>query len=159
VYPQMIDGTRIYEEYGTYKWLTVSIDLRTKKVATLFGFEKQSLIKGKYNEQVEKNTMERIIRFGWRYEMDAMSGQTQKEIPLSEPTLGYVRLWGEWNDDGRSREFYVPAYIFPIASEDDKKATGRQNIVVPLVKDFATFYPLRASSNETHPMSIPLMVQ
>ncbi len=159
VYPQMIDATRIYEEYGTYKWLTLSIDVRSKKVATLFGFEKQSLIKWKYSEPTDKDTIEKIIRFGWRYEMDAMSGQVQKQITLGDPTLWYVRLWGEWYDNGRGREFYVPAYVFPITREEDRKETGRQNIIVPLVKDFASFYPLNTVGNEVPPTPTPLMVQ
>ena len=158
-YPQTIHGIRIYDEYGTYKWLSLAFDVRNKQIASMFGFEKQSLIQAKYTEMTDTANIQQIIRYGWRYQTQSFSGQKIKEASLASPSIGYVRLWWEtYEADGRGREFYVPAYVFPILSEEARKETGRENIVVPLVKDFAEFYPID-SSVSSNPIPTPLMVQ
>ena len=135
-YPLVIEGKDIYNEYGGLKGLSLTVDIRTKKVVGMYGLEKENRISSIYTNMTDTETMNKIIKHGGRYETRPYDGQKTVEVVLGEPTIQYVYAMGEWKD-GKADEYYIPAYVFKVPTQDTM--FGPTIIAVPLVKDFATF--------------------
>jgi hypothetical protein len=57
------------------------------------------------------------------------------ELELGTPALSYEHFW-RYESNGQSSEFLVPALVFPIKNNPATGYYGRNNVVVPLIKDF-----------------------
>ncbi len=136
VYPLLLDGKEVYEEYGGYKGISMNIDTRTKLVRSMYGLEKQMLESSVYTTPTAKSTFENWIKYGWKYETKPLPDQKTVEISLATPSLQYVHVYGEWKD-GVSPEYYIPAYVFPV--KKDATITGYipDQIIIPAVEEFA----------------------
>lgn len=137
IYPIMLDGKPVYQEGGMYKGLTFNYDVRSNRITGMYGIEKANLTKSSY--ETIKNTVliNEMIKSGGRYiNTDESITKDRKvvELTLGEPSLSYVAIFGEWKN-GRSEEFYVPAYIFPVENPP-KEGYAPQMIVIPVVEEF-----------------------
>lgn len=139
-YPLTFEGRKLYEEYGGYKGITLTVDVRTKRVTSMYGLEKQNLTSSVYTTPTQEDTFRKILKYGGRYETKPYGEQKTVEIPLGEPTLQYVHIYGEWKD-GKSDEYYVPAYVFPVQNKPEGSYM-QDAVIVPAVNDFATFTPM-----------------
>ncbi len=82
----------------------------------MYGIEKSQLKKSPYENIKDKELINEMIKSGGRYiTTDDTMNKDRKtvELMLDEPTLNYVTIYGEWKD-GKTEEYYVPAYIFPV---------------------------------------------
>lgn len=139
-YPLTLEWKKIYEEYGWYKGISLSIDIRTKRVTSLSGIEKQNITSSIYTTQTDEANILKMIPFGGRYESKANPDQKVVNLTLGEPTIEYVHIYGEWKDN-KADEYYVPAYVFPVINKPEGSYI-QDNVILPLVQDFATFVPL-----------------
>ena len=64
VYPLLMDGKEVYEEYGGHKGISINIDTRTKLVRSMYGLEKQILESSFYTTPTTKSTLESWIKYG-----------------------------------------------------------------------------------------------
>lgn len=139
IYPLLVDGQEIKEEGGMAKGITLSYDIRTKRITNMYGLEKQNLQKTEYAPITDKTVMEQMLKNGGRYiytnQPADTSGRKVVDINLGEPKLTYVHIYGEWKN-GRSEEYYVPAYIFPVMNAPTDAYYMQNQIVVPLVQEF-----------------------
>lgn len=136
-YPTLLDGKPVYQEGGSYRGLTLTYDIRNKRISNMYGIEKTELEKSSYDTIQDTKLIQDMIQSGGRYIMPEGSvGTNQKvvDITLGEPTLGYVHLFGEWKN-GASSEYFVPAYIFPVENPP-KDGFGQNTIIIPLIKEF-----------------------
>ncbi|MFA5075946.1 MAG: hypothetical protein WC480_00840 [Patescibacteria group bacterium] len=164
VYPLKIDGQIVYNENGDPDGLQVNINLREKKVASVWNLNTQNYQASSYPAQ---DSAESIIQLaeqgGWRnYHYPAAPESKIVTIELGTPIKGLVRIW---NYQGLvSDELLVPAYLFPIT-----KVTGedyyRTNVIVPLAKDLLIndVYPIplleKTRSSITPPADIQIAPQ
>lgn len=139
-YPILLEGKSLYEESGGYKWLTLSLDIRTKRVVSMYGLEKQNLSSSVYTTQTTEDTLRQILKYGGRYETKPYGEQKTVQISLGEPTFQYVHVYGEWKN-GKSDEYYVPAYVFPVLNKPDGSYL-QDSVIIPLVAEFAQFVPM-----------------
>ena len=63
-YPLVIEGKDIYNEYGGLKGLSLTVDIRTKKVVGMYGLEKENRISSVYTNMTDTETMNKIIKSG-----------------------------------------------------------------------------------------------
>ena len=139
-YPILLDSKKLYEEYGGYKGISLSIDIRTKKVVSMNGLEKQNLTSSLYSNLTDGALVEKMIPFGGRYETKAGENQKTVTVNLGEPTVEYIHIYGEWKD-GKYDEYYVPAYVFPVLDKPEGSYL-KDTVTIPLVADFAKFVPM-----------------
>lgn len=138
-YPLLIDGQEIYEEGGMPKGLTLSYDIRNKRISNFYGLEKQNLDSSEYAAITNTDTINQMIKNGGRYIYSGQpvdtSGRKTVDIELSAPKLSYIHVYGEWKN-GRSEEYYVPAYVFPIKNPPENAYYIPTSITIPLVQEF-----------------------
>ncbi len=150
-YPFKLDDKYVYEEFGNYKWLVLTIDIRTNKVSALSGLEKYNLISSKYNT-LPASDIEKMVQSGGRYiSTDTGTGKVVN-LSLWSPTLAYVRIYGEWKD-GISSDFLVPAYVFKVVDKPSDVYIS-DTVVVPLVEGFIDNNP-----QVIQPMAEPIMMK
>jgi hypothetical protein len=137
-YPVKIDGKFIYEEYGEYKWLVLTIDIRNNKISNVTGLEKYNLISSEYNT-LNSSTIEKMVKSGGRYVSTDTGTDKVVSLNLSTPTLWYVRIYGEWKD-GVSSDFLVPAYVFKVIDKPSDVYRS-DTVIIPLVEWFAEIMP------------------
>lgn len=160
-YPTMLDGKIIYQEGGMYRGLTLNYDIRTKRVTGMYGIEKADLKKSSYETIKDKALISKMIKNGGRYIMpDDTASKDRKvvELTLGEPTLEYVDIYGEWRD-GKSEEYYVPAYVFPVENPP-KEGYVPATIIVPLVEEFVqTVTPMDPIIYSTKAATEPALIK
>lgn len=103
----------------------------------MYGIEKSHLKKSPYEGITDVAVINEMIKSGGRYIMtDDTVNKDRKvvELTLGEPALSYVTIYGEWKD-GKSEEYYVPAYIFPVENPP-KEGYAPSNIIIPLIEEF-----------------------
>lgn len=159
-YPILMDGKPVYEEGGVYRGLTLNYDVRTKRISNMYGIEKTKLEKSDYDTIQDPALLEKMVKSGGRYINDEVPPQdrTVVDVPVGDPSLGYVHLFGEWKN-GTSQEYFVPAYIFSV--ENPPKENFAQNtIIVPLVKEFTQTVgpmPVDPIIYSTEPVAEPMV--
>lgn len=137
IYPLIIDGLTVYEQSGNKYGLTVEIDIREKKISGIYNLMYQYFESSSY---ITENNIESIIAKAEQgglypdYYYGDQSNVDSLDINIKEATLGLIRTWQYDNNTRTSSELYVPAYIFPIATETS--SIYRENIVVPALEDF-----------------------
>jgi hypothetical protein len=141
MYPLLLDGKEVYEEYGGYKGISMNIDTRTKLVRSMYGLEKQMLESSVYTTPTAKSTFENWMKYGWKYETRPLPDQKIVEISLDTPVLQYVHVYGEWKD-GVSPEYYIPAYVFPVKKDATIMGYVPDQIIIPAVEEFAKIVTL-----------------
>ena len=137
IFPFLLDGKKVYEEYGTPRGISLSIDIRTLRVTSMSGLEKYALDRSLYPLE-NRDVIDEMIRSGGRYTMDTSltgSGLEVIKISLSNPSLEYVRLYGSYGD-GMTKEYFVPSYIFPIENWTDTRGYLPKSIIIPIVEWF-----------------------
>lgn len=150
-YPIKIDNKFIYEEFGGYKGMIFTIDIRNKKISNVTGLEKYNLISSEY-PTIDESKIQTMIQSGGRNITTTSPNQESTKLNLSDPDLAYVRIYGEWKD-GVSNDFLVPAYVFKVLDKP-KDIYISDSIIVPLVDWFS-----QESSPSIRPAIEPIMMR
>ncbi len=150
-YPIKIDNQLIYEEFDGYKWLIFTIDIRNNRVSNMTWLEKHNLIASKYQVS-DESKIRKLIQSGGRSISDTSGSGKIMNITLTQPTIWYVRIYGEWKE-GESNDFLVPAYIFKILDKPTD-AYISDTIIVPLVEWFTD-----DTQQVMRPMIEPMMMK
>jgi hypothetical protein len=156
-----MDGKPVYEEGGMYRGLTLNYDVRTKRITNMYGIEKTKLEKSDYDTIQDTKLINDMIKSGGRYittEGTLPPERKVVDVELSEPSMGYVHLFGEWKN-GTSEEYYVPAYIFSVENPP-KENFGQNTVIVPLVKEFTQTVgpmPVDPIIYSTEPVAEPMV--
>lgn len=141
IFPLKIEGKNIYEEYGSKFGLTVEVDMREKKVASVYNLFYQYYESSSYATESDKESIMKMVNQGglypdYNYEYPEDVTVKDVEIKIGTPTLEMVKLWNYNNEEMNGYELYVPAYVFPVISEDESVYFYKKNIIIPAVKDF-----------------------
>lgn len=134
-FPFLLDEKKVYEEYGTPRGISLSIDIRTLRVTSMSGLEKYALDRSLYPLE-ERQIIDEMIRSGGRYTMDTSltgSGREVVSVLLQDPTLEYVHVYGSY-EDGVTKEYFVPSYVFPIENRTDTRGYLPKSIIIPIVE-------------------------
>lgn len=151
-YPMVLAGSGVYESYGTKKGLSVSVDVRTKRVSDVSGLESAEYVGSAYaNETDPKKVADAVSRGGnpFVFAADSMPKNAKEiEVPVGNPE--FVRVWTYATKDGKSVQYAVPALAFDALREPKDGEYFNRKIVVPLTKDF---FP----SEESLPVPVPML--
>lgn len=138
IFPLIIDGQEVHEEYGQANGVRIEIDSQNKKVSGLHGINISNYIASEY--EIENNT-ENILQVAnvWgRYGFYNYNTQDVKiiERKLLNPKIVYISTYRYENNI--SEQFIVPAVRFEIQKTPEElqdQYYTNPYITVPLIKD------------------------
>lgn len=133
-YPLMIDGKKVFEQYGEPFGMMVSIQLVDKRVTGVSNIMTQNYARSSYPTETSFDRVKKIAERGgmnppYRY-MEA--GSVEKQLNLGTAEQVYMRYWQY--KENESSELLVPALRFPIVNAVEAGYYG-QNILVPLASE------------------------
>jgi hypothetical protein len=138
IFPLLVDGQPVYEEWGGKSGISVSVDVREKKVADVWGLMSQNLVKSSYDAVTDAAEVEKFVKTIDQTPAEYMPKDAKKrtvKITLGAPTESLVKFY-LWNEgDMQGQELMVPALVFPVESVDGEEYYYRRNVVVPLAAD------------------------
>ncbi|MCW1891960.1 MAG: hypothetical protein KIH65_001820 [Candidatus Uhrbacteria bacterium] len=149
-YPLMIDGKTVYQNGGAKMGIVVGINLRVKKVSSVYNLQQLSFEASAYDAETNADTILAEAKKGGlsspiRYMQENVETKTVK-AELGTPMKALVQIYQY--KDNQSFELYVPALIFPVTKAPDVSsgAWAPSAVIVPLVKgivqDMPTIMPL-----------------
>lgn len=145
VYPLVIEGKTVYEEYGQEKGITVSIDVKTGRVSDAYGMEKLDFDSSRYATETDVAKILEVAKNGgrtWNYGGGIMPRGENEPAPmvvdvrLGEPEMNYVHLADY--ERGESKQYLVPALVFPVLDTPKEGEYFQDTIIVPVIQEFFT---------------------
>lgn len=134
IYPLVLEGQTVYDESGSQTGLSVMVDVRTKRVASVYGLDTKQFQKSEYKGETDANRILDIAeRGGYRNYSYEYPGKVVT-LELGTPSIQMIRMWYTENPNQQGEDLYMPAYIFPINNADQTNY-WRKNVIVPLVRD------------------------
>lgn len=144
VYPLKIGDGTVYGTGGSPSGLSVTINLRARRVSNVYGIQAVHLQASSYELETD---VEAILKYakaggiGGRAWMAAEEGQEAQGVALGTPWQGYVQTYVQ--DGNQSVEMYVPALFFPVTSAPSGMEWLKNSpVIVPLVKGLPTGSPM-----------------
>lgn len=140
VYPEKINDEMVRDEGGNPYGVSVAINIRYKKVSSLWNLSLQSYQRSDYEIINDADKIIKIAEQGnWRYPAYRWDGANNIIVELDTPEmiLTYISIYKE----NQMQEFYVPALSFPVkgVKGDDGGYETRyirnRRIIVPLVAE------------------------
>lgn len=149
-YPLMIDNQETYQNGGMSYGITVMVNVRVKKVTSVYNLQALSLDASAYDAVTDSNAILESAKTGGlgsyiRY-MDETSKASAKKVEaeLGTPIRALVQYYQY--KDGQSTDLFVPALIFPVTKKPDVQQWSQDYVIVPLVKgiesDTPDVYPM-----------------
>ncbi|PLX24801.1 hypothetical protein C0580_03985 [Candidatus Parcubacteria bacterium] len=133
IYPQMVDGQMVYDEWGNPHGMNVTVNIRYNRVSSVHNISTQKYQSSDYDMETDVNKIIKLAEQGGSYTYYQDENAQNFEIKLGTPTYSYVQIW---QHDGRtSNQLFVPALIFPVTEKPDNEYFFKENVVVPLAKD------------------------
>ena len=134
LYPSVVNGKSVYDDYGNPVGLNVNIDVRQKKVSGVWNVASQNYQSSLYDTVSSADEIMKIVENGGMYGNFDSAAPKIQEVEIGTPTLTFLKVYNY--KDGQSEELLVPAYYFPIAKGfENYQYMYRKAIVVPLVPD------------------------
>lgn len=135
IYPFLIDGKQVYDDWGAKLGLQLNINLEFNKVSSLYNLNTQNYQSSSYKMETDKDKILKLLRNGSIYPYYNYQEADTKivEIPVGTPKLQYVRTWQYKNNI--SDELLVPALVFPILNPQNSDNPYKTSVVIPLAKD------------------------
>lgn len=142
VYPLVIEGKTVYEEYGQPKGINVSIDVKTGLVTDVYGMEKLDFDSSNYATETDTAKILEVAQNGgrsWNYGPIGLAQPekvTTVDVRLGEPEMTYVHLSDY--QDGTSKDYLVPALVFPVLDQPKEGEYFQDKVIVPVIREFFT---------------------
>lgn len=136
IYPLLINGEPVYDESGNPTGLTVGVNIRYNKGASISQIIPQNFVSSAYTAETDVSKILELAKKGGLYgEYQTDNSGEAVEIDLDTPKQVLMRYYAYDLNTGESNELYAPALIFPIANATSTTLYYRQNIIVPLVQE------------------------
>lgn len=134
LFPLLIDGKRVYEEYGQPYGLQVTVDIRTKSATGLGNLYFGKFETSAYAAATDQAKVRELLRRGglssWMYE-----GAQTVNVDLSAPQEAFVHISRWLPDAQQSQELFVPALAFETKDPAEELMNGRKYVLVPLADE------------------------
>lgn len=139
-YPLLVENRMTYVNGGMKMGINVSVNLRVKKVSSVYNIQSLKFEASAYDAESDTNVILESAKNGGlsspiRY-MDAQTLASAKKLTaeLGTPVIGLTQIYQY--KDNQSLELYVPALIFPVTKKPEGLEWSQNSVIVPLVKGF-----------------------
>ncbi len=134
-YPLVLDGKTVYDEGGNYYGLNVTVDARSRKVASAYEIGTRQFEKSSYDAETDSKRIIGVAeRGGFRNYLYDDPNAKKVTLELGTPTRQMINMWYNTDPSKPGDPIYVPALVFPITNFDQSHY-WRKNVIVPLVKE------------------------
>lgn len=133
LYPQIIDGKVVYDEWGNKFGINVSINIRQNKVSAVYGMTNQNYQTSDYEMETDVSKILKLAEQGGTSPYYIEENAQKIEIKLDTPTYSYIQIWQY--DGYSSSQLFVPALVFPIKEVPQADYFYRKSVVIPLAKE------------------------
>ncbi len=146
IFPQMIDGKAVYDQSGLKTGLSISINVKEKRVMSVYGLGDHSYLKSDYAGVTDEAAIQKFLSSvdNYNYYVDPAANvragekapETKKvTVVLGTPTISYAMYYRYTNQ--RNDELLIPSLVFPVdhVEGDTANAYYRQQVVVPLSQE------------------------
>ncbi len=148
-YPLLLEGKTVFDEGGNYYGLNVTVDARTRKVASAYEMTTRQFEKSNYAAETDtKRILGVAERGGFRNYIYDDPNAKKITLELGTPTREMVNMWYSQDQYKGGEPIYVPALVFPITNFESSNY-WRKNVIVPLVKEI-----LDSDTNQGGPITI-----
>lgn len=135
IYPLLIDGKEVREEYGQATGVRVEIDPVEKKVSGVNGLSVAQYLASEY--QVENN-VENILKVAnvwgrWGFYDYGTENVKITNVLLKNPKITYINSYSYKNNV--QEQYVIPTVTFEVEKPADVEYFYQETITVPLVKD------------------------
>lgn len=152
MFPMLINGKPVYEEYGGVYGLNMSIDIRTETVSGMYNYALQNFEGSAYAPLTDMEQARRHIEVGTLYSWEDPSAK-KVYATLGEPEEVYMH-YSMWDEQGRtSKELFVPALAFPVVENSENEFDNRERVLLPLAKDI---FPKQEDLPRPLPLPMPV---
>jgi hypothetical protein len=136
IYPIKINDRFVYDESGNRTGLNVSVNIRNKKVVSVWDLLVHNYQASMYDAETDAARILKFAENGGIYGYFPQGENVRVvEVELGQPTVQMVKMWNyKFNT---SEELLIPSLIFPVMDQGIDSSLGyvRTNVVVPLVKE------------------------
>mgnify|MGYP003393795055 CR=1 FL=1 len=139
IFPQLINGNPVYDQSGIKTRLSISVNVKQKKVMSVWGIMDRSYLKSDYAGVTDEAAIRKFVSSVDDYSIMGREENTKTPIAkviLGTPTLSYATYYRY--TDNKNEELLVPSLIFPVdhvETDGTQPAFYRTQIVVPLAQD------------------------
>ena len=133
IYPLMINGQYVYDQWGNNVGLNVDVNLRAMRVTGLYNLTTQNYQSSLYQAETDASKILAAAEKGGIDQPVYGSVSKTVDLEISTPSLAYMKVWK--HGQGQSDEFLTPALVFPVDNSQVEGTYKRERIVVPLAKD------------------------
>jgi hypothetical protein len=139
IYPQLIDGKFVYDEWsGAKVGLSISVHAKYKKVVSVNNLASQNFDSSLYEMETDAKQIlayaEQASNGGIYYMQEDQANKVETvEVELGQPEESFIKIY--IYRDGRNNELLVPALRFPIINAPQDVNFYRKSVVVPLAKE------------------------
>jgi len=133
IYPLMINGQYVYDQWGNEVGLNVDVNLRAMRVTGLYNLTTQNYQSSMYQAETDVNKILEAAEKGGINQQVFDSVSKTISVEIGTPSLAYMKVWK--HEQGQSDEFLTPALVFPIDNSQQEGTYKRERIIIPLAKD------------------------
>jgi len=135
IYPLKIDNQIVYDQGGQKYGMNVSVNLRHKRVANVYGIIINAFESSQYAKETNKDKIITFAENGGLFKSYIYPDTTRTlDLELGTPEISLVRMWMPSENKMDTAEILVPSLVFPVITEiSEQTYFYRTNIVVPLV--------------------------
>ncbi|MFA6604291.1 MAG: hypothetical protein WCT10_05690 [Patescibacteria group bacterium] len=133
-YPLLVNGKKVYYNDGREAGLSISIDVRARRVTNVSPIYSQRYLSSAYAGETDPARILEVAAQGGIMPYYG-GGEEAKviDVSLAEPESAYYWHWSYQN--GRSESLLVPALVFPVPSASEDSSLYLEKVVVPLAKE------------------------
>lgn len=136
IYPLLIDGKEVYDEWGGQIGIFVTINARTQKVTSAGNIGVQNYERSNYTAERDVKKILELAEKGGTNDMYYYDTPTKIiTVKLGTPKMELVQTYKFNNAGGPSEILYVPSLVFPVQDISDRQYFQRENVVVPLASE------------------------
>ncbi len=147
VYPYLVDGQEVVSTNGDPIGMNVSVNIRDKSVAGVYGIALQSYEKSSYATEQDMSWIMTFVERGGVYGYTDPNAKAV-DVELGKPSVE-LASFGRQTADGTWEDLYVPSLVFPVVKKPADASWLQNSVVVPLIKDLL--------QEPNQPVPVPLM--
>lgn len=134
LYPLTLEGKEVLDESGMTYGMSVTVDVRTKRVTNLNELITKQFERSEYKGEIDsKRILDIAERGGFRNYNYEDSNAKKVELDLGTPSVQMIKIYYSSDNYRTNSDLYMPALVFPI-NNWEKAKYWRKSVIVPLVK-------------------------
>lgn len=142
LYPFIINDQIVYDQGGQKHGMSVNVNLRYKRVMSVYGIATNTFESSKYAKETNKDKIISFAEDGGLFKNYTYPNAVKTlDLELGTPEVSLVRMWQRSENKMDTAEILVPSLVFPVITEmSEQTYFYRTNVIAPLVGELLDQY-------------------